>query len=397
MAGQIIPTGEISDILLGKTFIAIGAADSIKNLGESNISTQEGYAKLVSGASGILGVPVGMAELSSNLIVNTNGGDVTLGGVSVQKVGQLAKLTGVGLGAIGGAAGVRLYYLELTDPTKGNGDFGQVSIGTTLGAGSGLIAIVVAGAVVLAGPEILAGLALYEIAAMAVGVVAFVTDNKDKKVDDVLDFWSSKIGGDTTPNLRAGSAADDVIYGGSGIDFLFGGDGHDILSGGGEKDTLFGGTGNDVLMGSSGYRGDDEAADTLYGGVGYDYYITGGGDVIKDDDGRGLVYFRESRLSGGTTTGQCKPDGSGTYKGDGGTYTLSNGTLRFVKGSQTLTIQNFVNGALGIILTSKDPGASCPPPIPNPEPDDLPTPSTPSPNFPSPLVLDLNGDGVTSK
>jgi hypothetical protein len=68
MAGQIIPKDDLLEIFENKTPIVIGAADSVKNLGESNISSTEGGAKLVSGTTGLLGVPVGMAELSSSLI-----------------------------------------------------------------------------------------------------------------------------------------------------------------------------------------------------------------------------------------------------------------------------------------------------------------------------------------
>lgn len=98
------------------------------------------------------------------------------------------------------------------------------------------------------------------------------------------------------------------------------------------------------------------------------------------------------------TSGSCGAPGSHDeteYEGDGGVYTLGGGTLTFKKNSgETLTIQNFRNGDLGITLTSKDPGGSCPPPPPRkPEPN---TPGAPRPDFSSPLVLDLNGDGVTS-
>ena len=36
MAGQTIPTEEVSDIFFSRTPLVIGTADSIKNLGESN-------------------------------------------------------------------------------------------------------------------------------------------------------------------------------------------------------------------------------------------------------------------------------------------------------------------------------------------------------------------------
>ncbi|MDD2780860.1 hypothetical protein [Sulfuricurvum sp.] len=149
--------------------------------------------------------------------------------------------------------------------------------------------------------------------------------------------------------------------------------------------------GTDTLIGNGG-------ADYMDGGQGYDTYYSGNGDTIKDTDNNGRVLFEGFKLTGGVSETGCKPNGDGEYRGDGGVYKLSSGKLTFTKDgtNETLIIEKFVNGSLGITLTSKDPGASCPPPMPNPEPDDLPTPSTPNPNFPSPLVLDLNGDGVTS-
>ena len=128
--------------------------------------------------------------------------------------------------------------------------------------------------------------------------------------------------------------------------------------------------GNDVLVGMGG-------SDYLLGGTGYDTYISGNGDTIKDTDGSGRVAFEGGILTGG----KAKKGEKGVYEGNGGTYTLSNGTLTFVKGSQTLTIQKFKNGDLGITLGEEKP---------------KPKEESPNNNHGSPLVLDLNGDGVTS-
>jgi hypothetical protein len=113
-----VPTEEISEIFSSKTPLVIGAADSINNLGESNVSTLEGGLKLTSGVSGILGVPVGMAQLSTSLIMSTNGGEVSFAGSKVLQVNKLATLGGVALGGIGGVAGIGLYYVELTSDCK---------------------------------------------------------------------------------------------------------------------------------------------------------------------------------------------------------------------------------------------------------------------------------------
>jgi Ca2+-binding RTX toxin-like protein len=391
MAGQTIPTEEVSDIFFSRTPLVIGTADSIKNLGESNTTSEEGYAKLVSGVTGILGVPVGMADLSSSLIVSTNGSDVTIGGYSVEKVGKYAKITGVGLGAVGGLASIDLYRLELKDQKGGNGDPSQVSVGTTLGAGSGVIAIAVAGAVILAGPEILAGLAIYEIAAMAVGVAAFFMNDDSYKVDNVINFWSDFFSSPdaATKAAKLGSFADDALYGGSGKDIIYAGDGNDILSGGNEEDILYGDSGDDVLMGTDGYGNDDGVSDKLYGGTGFDTYISGNMDIIQDDDdGEGRVYFEGKPLTGGTKKAGsgCEPsedDGSSEYYGDGGVYRLSGNTLTFTKNGKILTIEEYQKREEGIAqylnITLKDnpaDGGACPSPT-----HDCPKPTNPVFNF----------------
>ncbi|MDD2780857.1 calcium-binding protein, partial [Sulfuricurvum sp.] len=168
---------------------------------------------------------------------------------------------------------------------------------------------------------------------------------------------------------------DDVIIGGEINNLLIGGGGKDTLYGMGGSDTLEGGKGNDTLFG--GYSDKVDAfTDYLYGGDGFDTYISGNGDTLMDSDGSGRVAFEGGILTGG----KSKEGEKGVYEGNGGTYTLNNGTLTFTKESgEILTIQKFVNGDLGIYLGDE----------PRPKP-------TPKPDFPSPLVLDLNGDGVTS-
>ncbi len=165
----------------------------------------------------------------------------------------------------------------------------------------------------------------------------------------------------------------------------------DKLYGGGGEDKIYGGKGNDTLIGGDG-SGDDKAVDILQGGKGHDTYWAGDGDIITDDDGQGRVFLGYNMLLGGTRKA-CDPDDPDApvvYEGNGGEYTLSGGTLTFTNSEGTLTIDNFKNGDLGIVLKEGD---ACPEPLP-PMPE---TPLTPAgPNFPSPLILDLNGDGVTS-
>jgi hypothetical protein len=73
MAGQTIPTAEISDIFFGKTPFVINTADAIKNYAEANTHDLEGYLKLASALSGFLSIPVGMVQLSSSLITSVHG------------------------------------------------------------------------------------------------------------------------------------------------------------------------------------------------------------------------------------------------------------------------------------------------------------------------------------
>lgn len=166
------------------------------------------------------------------------------------------------------------------------------------------------------------------------------------------------------------------------------------LYGMGGDDTLMGGFGNDWLEGG-------EGSDTLKGSFGNDTYWAGDGDTIKDDWGDGKVIFEDTKLTGGTREA-CDPNDPGAevvYKGDGGEYTLSGGTLTFTNSEGTLTIDNFKNGDLGITLKGGDDPCPEAPETPTPEAPEKPD-STPVPSWPyhhgSPLILDLNGDSVTS-
>ena len=65
------------------------------------------------------------------------------------------------------------------------------------------------------------------------------------------------------------------------------------LFGDSKDDVLFGGNGDDILQGRSGN-------DLLLGGNGYDTYFTDGKDTIRDEDGKGQVYFHGRKLTDGT-------------------------------------------------------------------------------------------------
>ena len=68
-------------------------------------------------------------------------------------------------------------------------------------------------------------------------------------------------------------------------------------------DVLFGSSGDDLLQG----RNSD---DLLLGGAGYDTYFADGKDTIRDEDGKGQVYFHGRKLTDGTQIEK----GSNIYK-----------------------------------------------------------------------------------
>ena len=75
------------------------------------------------------------------------------------------------------------------------------------------------------------------------------------------------------------------------------------LFGDGKDDVLFGGNGDDILQGRYG-------DDLLLGGNGYDTYFADGKDIIRDDDGKGQVYFHGRKLTDATQIEK----GSNIYK-----------------------------------------------------------------------------------
>ena len=172
-------------------------------------------------------------------------------------------------------------------------------------------------------------------------------------------------------DILFGGIEDNTIISGNGDDRLYGMDGHD---------TLFASDGNDYLEGGS-------DGDMMLGGTGFDTYIANNEDSIFDADGNGRVIFEDVRLTGGKSKELYDPtykNDDGVYNGNGGTYILKNGILRFTDSNGTLTINNFKNGDLGIKLVKEQP-----------EDPENSTPERPYQHG-SPLVLDFNGDGVTS-
>lgn len=153
--------------------------------------------------------------------------------------------------------------------------------------------------------------------------------------------------------------------------FLLGGSGVDTMTGGTGDDLLVGNDGNDTLTGGAG-------ADTLMGGKGFDTYYAGvGNDTIRDSDGQGSVFLNDQQL-----TFAKRKKGETAYKDDAGNiYVLNGGTLN-VNG---LTIENFTSGDLGITLDEYDPN------------DPLKKAFKKAEVTKSPIVLDLNGNGIATQ
>ncbi len=226
--------------------------------------------------------------------------------------------------------------------------------------------------------------------------------------------------GEQGRDTLTGNSGEDTLYGGDGRDELFGHSrdglddddatdtlygegGNDTLVGGGGADVLEGGDGNDKLYGNDHLSEDDDnAADRLIGGSGKDQYFVGDGDTVIDSDGKGSVAFNGITLTGG----EKKPDDDGetdcedsggsdhssddeeVYEGSNGeTYRKSGSGLTVEYNGASLTIENWSDGDLGITLKdegSQDGGAG----------DDCDDDKDPPDNFGSPLVLDLDGDGL---
>ncbi|AHN28798.1 Alkaline phosphatase [Snodgrassella alvi wkB2] len=167
------------------------------------------------------------------------------------------------------------------------------------------------------------------------------------------------------------------------IGMVFNGPGSVLVGGGGEDD-LIGCDGDDLLMGASSYSYEK---DLLKGKNGYDTYIVDTMDVIEDSDGSGEVYLRDGRnkclvpissYKGNKLTGgvHAENDPENTYYGGGIKYFWEGGDLIINDG---LIIKNFRNGDLNIRLREKD----------DTRPD-----FKDAENIRSPIIIDMNGDGV---
>jgi len=200
-------------------------------------------------------------------------------------------------------------------------------------------------------------------------------------------------GGSHTNNL-SGGADDDIIYGnGSEVNFLsgddgndtlFGGPGNNYIEGGADDDWLYGGKGNNEISGGSG--NDVLCAlsgrnNTFEDSSGFDkYYISKGSATITDDDGSGQVFARGRLLTGGK---KSKDQEGVWYNQSSGEYYLwdgEDGDLE-IQSSVLIVVTNFSNGDLQINLEDEE--------IETPRDDVKRGTKTLSP-----IILDLDGDGV---
>lgn len=183
-------------------------------------------------------------------------------------------------------------------------------------------------------------------------------------------------------------------------------DDQDIVGGAG-SDTLIAGAGDDTLFNGDRDGNDDGAVDTLMGGDGFDTYYVNDGDVITDTsseedrddddaygDGDGVIYFDGLLLTGGskepeeqdchdegderTDGAQHESDDEEPYENEetGETYEWIDGNLVVTYNGSSITITDWQDGDLGITLEEGD--------TENESPD----------CYASPIVLDLDGDGV---
>lgn len=175
--------------------------------------------------------------------------------------------------------------------------------------------------------------------------------------------------------------------------FMQGNVGDDEMSGSLKDDILIGFNGDDILKGN---HGDDvliagAGKDELFGGQGKDRYIVDKLDEITDEDGKGTVELFDAvsetkkKLTGGGEGSQKATEG-GVYinQEDGTVYHWEGkGGKLIVDGG--LVIHNFNNDDLGITLMQETP-----PPNPN---DRTPTYGG-APTTSSPIIIDMDGNGV---
>jgi hypothetical protein len=159
------------------------------------------------------------------------------------------------------------------------------------------------------------------------------------------------------------------------------------------------GGGADVLTGG-------DLDDTLNGGAGEDTYYADAGDFVIDADGQGAVYFGGRVLTGGKWDADAEwfqsDDGEFQYLEVGSMiFALHNGSVLKIQGinvsAQTLDNGDVLSGqpGLGIVLKTEGEDDDSGDDESNDDSnDDSPARFGDAENTTSPLILDLNGDGV---
>ncbi|MCG8157337.1 hypothetical protein JMY81_21350 [Brenneria goodwinii] len=148
-------------------------------------------------------------------------------------------------------------------------------------------------------------------------------------------------------------------YADNGVAYV-GGAGNDTIKGTHHDDILIGGLGDDILKGEAGN----------------DIYFVDDCDTILDSDHKGSIYFNNKLLTGGT---RQEDDPENTYYAGGNEYVLDGSTLT-VNGSLTIRNYDKDKNSLNIVLSDD-------------EPDEAPDTGK-AENATSPIVIDLDGDGI---
>lgn len=222
---------------------------------------------------------------------------------------------------------------------------------------------------------------------------AAITDSVDQNRDWQFDSRTVT----TTRNV--------VILGEGGTDTLTSGNGNDILIGGDGSDTLVASGGDDVLDG----LGSEQ--DVLMGGKGNDTYFVEGDDIVIDEDGQGVIYAGPNHILLG---GGSRDHDERIFRGNDSRVTYeeaADGTIiAHVQGVGRIVISAPGHSARGRgaqggggAVVSGLPGLGIslltrPEDDPD-EPDDGDLPRGPledAKRQASPIVLDLNSDGIST-
>ncbi|MFO1401338.1 MAG: YqiA/YcfP family alpha/beta fold hydrolase [Steroidobacteraceae bacterium] len=239
--------------------------------------------------------------------------------------------------------------------------------------------------------------------ARAAGATLWTVDTGDVGlVTDGSAANEVQIGSATHASTLHGAAGNDVLMSGGGDDLLYGGAGPDLLLGAGGDDLLVGGTGNDRMAGAAGFDI-------------YSFERGDGFDVLLDTDHEGRVVIDDSAAAGGFDAPRLRsivnPSWSwvsggkrfeailvgGTAAPDGGLVRYSDATLllRHAGTNDWVGISHFSSGDLGLDLYGL-PGTREVPALPEAArlAASLRRQMGSAKQTVSPLILDLDGDGV---